>query len=68
MKKTKSPVSASTLTGRNVERTNQQTNDSFTYANFNDNTALHIFQVLADLLAEQEGLEPVKLSLKEKEA
>lgn len=66
MDKKKSPVSASTLARHDVKP--QPSNASFTFINFNDNTALRIYQVLADLLCEQENIEPVKLSLKKKEA
>lgn len=62
MSKKKSPVSVAPLTGHDVK--GNKSAISFTYVNFNDNTAERIFQVLLDLLCEQEGTEIVKLSLK----
>lgn len=61
MSKTKNPASVVT-TSRALQQ--KELKPSATFVNFNDTTVLHIFQVLSDLLAEQENTEKVKLSIK----
>lgn len=70
MEKIKNPDNAGTQSGQVIQKDNELDNEpkQVTFVNFNDTTVLHIFQVLSDLLAEQEGLPKVKLTLKKKEA
>lgn len=64
MSTAKSPVSAGRQPTGLEEKKPQKPKVSFSYANFNDSTALHIMQVLVDLYCEQYGENPVKLELK----
>lgn len=63
MEKTNSPVNVASINRARDEAPSTTKETTITFVNFNDTTVLHIFQVLSDLLAEQDGFEPVKLTV-----
>lgn len=63
METTKSPASTGLPAGQQLARESRNDSDSCNFANFDDNTALNILQVLADLYCAQNGLDSVKVTL-----